>query len=212
MCMVSVVQCTANQFFSSALQWKSILCVGWLSCVCITRHYLIIIMHNSFYDYVKLFNTLWTLHNITSKDHLPLSALQRPFPVLWSLQNPHCSLHRANGTTTSKVCGLRQLDLPEGASGIKSWNPTLCRKFHCRCSATKEVHRMKRTLADNKTTLDIHRYRVFECVWRTPNLPSDVTAHTACMHACRSNIYTFLSHLQLFHRSFTGISPSSWHF
>lgn len=72
------------------------------------------------------------------------------FPFL--LQNPHCSLHTDSNTTVPKMCGLRQLDLPEGSSGIKSWNPNICRRFHCKCLATKEVHRMKRTIADNKAT------------------------------------------------------------
>lgn len=88
----------------------------------------------------------------------PTSPATLPF-----MKNPHCSLHKPD-RTVSKVCGIRQLDVPVEASGIKSWNPGLCRKFHCKCLATKEVHRMKRTIADNKTTLDTHRYRVFECV------------------------------------------------
>ena len=80
------------------------------------------------------------------------------------LQNSQCSLHDNDGGRRSLICGLRQLDLPNGASGIKSWKPSLCRPFRCKCTATKEVHRMKRTIADNKTTLDYHRYRVYECV------------------------------------------------
>lgn len=84
--------------------------------------------------------------------------------LLIFLQNAQCSLHLPGGETTPKMCGLRQLDVAEGESGIKSWKPSRCRPYHCKCVATREVQRIKRTIADNKTTLDYHRFRVFECV------------------------------------------------
>lgn len=91
-------------------------------------------------------------------------AVQQVHSFPLSLQNTQCTLHLPGGETSSKMCGLRQLDVANGDSGIKSWKPSRCRPFHCKCVATKEVQRTKRTIADNKTTLDYHRYRVYECV------------------------------------------------
>ena len=85
-------------------------------------------------------------------------------PKLFPLQTSQCSLHMEGGKRRAVMCGLRRLDLPNAKSGVQKWNPSLCRPFHCKCAATKEVHRTKRTIADNRTTLESHRYRVFECV------------------------------------------------
>lgn len=81
------------------------------------------------------------------------------------LQSSKCRLnHRRQDSKKPKICGYRQVDLPQGASGVLLWRPAECRPYHCRCTPTKEVRRMRRTIADNKTTLDYHRFRVFECV------------------------------------------------
>ena len=87
------------------------------------------------------------------------------------LQNSHCSLHSGDEgdseikNTKSVVCGLRELDLPEGDSnGVRFWTPGKCRRYHCQCLATRDVNRERRTISDNKTDIVYKRFRVFECV------------------------------------------------
>ncbi len=82
-----------------------------------------------------------------------------------SIQNAKCKLHKEDGKTISRRCGLRELDLPDNESGVRYWNPETCRSAHCQCVATKEIRRKeKRSIANNKTTIEYRRYKLFECV------------------------------------------------
>ena len=63
------------------------------------------------------------------------------------------------------MCGMRELDLPEDVgNGVVFWRPEVCRALKCQCLATKEVRREKRTVKNNKTMIELRRYRIFECV------------------------------------------------
>lgn len=80
------------------------------------------------------------------------------------LKNPKCKLHKEDGHTVPRRCGLRELDLPSNKSGVHFWNPQLCHSAHCQCVATKEIRREKRTVLNNKTEIEYRRFRLFECV------------------------------------------------
>ena len=81
------------------------------------------------------------------------------------LQNAKCKLHKENGKTIPRRCGLRELDLPGNESGVEYWNPQICRSAHCQCMATKEIRKKeKRSIANNKTIIEYRRFKVFECV------------------------------------------------
>lgn len=88
------------------------------------------------------------------------------WPILLYLQSSRCSLHddTTKHASKPKICGYRQVDVRQGVSGVLLWRPAECQPYHCRCAPTKEVKRMRRTITDNKTTVEYHRYRVFECV------------------------------------------------
>lgn len=81
-------------------------------------------------------------------------------------QSSKCGLYseETSGPRKPKVCGYRQVDVREGVTGVLLWRPAECQPYHCRCAPTHEVKRMRKTIANNKTTVEYHRYRVFECV------------------------------------------------
>lgn len=82
------------------------------------------------------------------------------------LQNAKCKLHKENGKTIPRRCGLRELDLPDNESGVEYWNPQICRSARCQCVATKEIRKKaKRSIANNKTIIEYRRFKLFECVW-----------------------------------------------
>ncbi len=76
------------------------------------------------------------------------------------MQNPQCQLHKRG---ESKTCGMRQLDAVKG-SGVIFWNPRVCQRLHCQCQAVKDVAREKRSIYNNKTTIEYKRFRIFECL------------------------------------------------
>ncbi len=81
------------------------------------------------------------------------------------LQNAKCKLHKENGKTIPRRCGLRELDLPDNESGVEYWNPQICRSARCQCVATKEIRKKaKRSIANNKTIIEYRRFKLFECV------------------------------------------------
>ena len=142
---------------------------------------------------------------IIYNDHLQCSFVLLLLLLLLFLQNPKCSLHQegesnSEVTTTSIVCGLRELDLPESAgSGVRFWTPSRCLRHSCQCIATREERRQKRTVSDNKVDVTYNRFRVFECVWWWRKSYSSIDQHVhnyfgQCCATCHAEFVHKLSY------------------